>query len=71
VRASQNALGGSSQLSMTINKTEKGTYQATSPSMPWAKPIEAGSVAEAAQALRQAYENWVISGCRNGAAPQS
>lgn len=66
MHASQNAIGGSSQLSTVIEKQADGTFKATSPSMPWAKPMVAGTVTEACQMLRQAYQEWVTDGCRHG-----
>jgi hypothetical protein len=69
MRGSQNSIGGSSQLSTEIHKREDGKFEATSPSMPWAKPVVANTVNEACQALRSVYEHWVWDTCRNGERP--
>jgi hypothetical protein len=69
MRASQNALGGSSQLSMSVHRMENGDYEAESPSIPWAGKIVAPTLAEATQALRTRYQEWVVDGCKSGVRP--
>jgi hypothetical protein len=71
MRASQNASGGSSQLSMNLHQTEAGVFEAESPSMPWLEKVVAPTQSEAVQKLRQAYQDWILNGCRQGNHPST
>jgi hypothetical protein len=66
MRASQNAPGGSSQLSMEVHQREDGKVEAKSPSIPWVGVVVENTRAEAIQTLRTKYQEWVMEGCRDG-----
>lgn len=63
MRASNNAVMGSSALTTEIHRREDGRYEATCPTCA-AIPKQTGeSVREVAELLRRAYQDWVVQGC--------
>lgn len=67
MRASSNAVMGSSALTTALHTRPDGKVEATCPTCP-AIPAQVGdSVRDASERLRRAYEDWVIGNCQQRA----